>query len=240
MKIAICDDSAAFLAQTKQLLDAWAQPDFRLSVSTFSDGVSLLRAHGAAPFDVILLDVVMPMLNGIETARRIRSSDKSVKLVFLTSSPEFAVDSYTVKASNYLLKPLVPEKLTACLEELRQELQQSARAIAIRSANTMHRIPLDTIEYVEAQNKHTVFTLTDQRTILSSDPLYAHENTLLLEDGFFKCSRSYIVNIYRIDAYTPKEIRMMSGCRIPISRNRHKEFEGAYFSAIFGRAGDDL
>ena len=70
------------------------------------------------PFDIILLDVVMPLLNGIEAANELREKDKNVKIVFLTSSPEFAVASYTVKASNYLLKPVEPAKLFACLDEL--------------------------------------------------------------------------------------------------------------------------
>ena len=101
----------------------------------------------------------------------IRKHDRSVKIVFLTSTSAFAVDSYTVHADNYLLKPVAQDKL-------------------------------------------------------------------LLEDGFFKYHRSYIVNIYRIVTYMQKEIRMQSGFRIPVSRSCHAEFESAYFDLLFGKTDD--
>jgi DNA-binding LytR/AlgR family response regulator len=66
-----------------------------------------------------------------------------------------------------------------------------------------------------------------------------YESTLALEDGFFKCSRSFIVNIHRIDSFTAKEIRTRSGARIPISRALHRDFESAYFSVLFGKAGEE-
>ena len=240
MRISICDDSPDFLTHAAALLTGWnCQPD-TLVTEVFEDGDALIHAHMSAPFDIILLDVIMPLLNGIEAAREIRQHDKTVKIVFLTTSPEFAVDSYTVKASNYLLKPLAPERLYRCLEELAEELRQSARSITVKSPNAVHRVEIARIEYVEAQNKHVLFSLSDGRTIPSTEPLYTYESKLLLADGFFKCSRSYIVNLHRIDTYTSKEIKMASGCRIPISRNCHREFEAAYFSVIFGKAGDLL
>ena len=179
----------------------------------------------------------MPLLNGMETAKELRKSDKSVKLVFLTSSPDYAVDAFGVKASNYLLKPLDPEKLYQCLRELSQELETSVRQICIRSPHTLHRIAVADIEYVESQNKRILFVLANGQTILSGEPLYTFEDKLTLEDGFFKCSRSFIVNIHRIDTFTAKEIRTRSGARISISRSLHREFEQAYFSVLFGNSG---
>ena len=76
--------------------------------------------------------------------------------------------------------------------------------------------------------------------ILSGEPLYIYEEKLTLEDGFFKCSRSFIVNINRIDTFTSKEIYTHSGARISISRNLHREFENAYFAVLFGKDGDIL
>lgn len=240
MRIAVCDDNPVFLSQAKELLANWSHPYDVVFTELFEDGDALIQAHTKAPFDIILLDVVMPLLNGMETAREIRQHDKTVKLVFLTSSPEFAVDSYTVKASNYLLKPVSPERLYACLDELASQIRQNSRHITVKSASAIHRVHISRIEYIEAQNKHILFSLSDGHTIVSSEPLYAFERQLLLADGFFKCNRSYIVNIHQIDTFTAKEIKMHSGCRIPISRNCHREFEAAYFSTIFGKAGDLL
>ena len=238
-RIGICDDMPEFLDIVERSIEKWPHKPSDLAVQFFSDADALMAVHSKSPFDIILLDVVMPLLGGIEAAGEIRQYDPSVKIVFLTSSPEFAVDSYTVKASNYLLKPLDDQKLYACLDELVAQIQQSAKRILIRDRHAVHRVALQDIEFIESDNKYIHFSLTDGRTLTSSEPLYLYENKLLLADGFFKCSRSYIVNIHRIDSFSAKEIRMQSGYRIPISRSVQKEFESAYFAVLFGKAGEE-
>lgn len=239
LRLAICDDDTSFIAQISSTLSAWQQDSSRFSIESFDNGDSLLKSHAESPFDIILLDVVMPMFNGIEVAKELREYDSTVKIVFLTSSPEYAVDSYTVKANNYLLKPIDNKKLYPCLDELCEELlHKNQKNIHIRCSNAIHKIPLSDIEYVEAQNKHTLFTLRSKPFLESIDSLYHHEDKLTLTDGFIKCHRSYIVNINYIDTYTTKEIRMRSGYRIPISRNNQADFENAYFSYTFTKAGE--
>ncbi len=238
MRIALCDDQRSQLEALRSMILEWGREE--TSVSCFDNGDDLLRAHGSAPFDVIFLDVLMPLLSGMETAKELRQKDKTVKLVFLTSSPDFAVEAFTVKASNYLLKPADRDKLHNCLEELDRELHASARKICIRGIHALHQIPVADIEYIESQNKRILFVLSNGETILSGEPLYAYEEKLTLEDGFFKCSRSFIVNIHRIDTFTAREIRTRSNARIPISRSFHREFEKAYFSVLFGTAEEEL
>ena len=105
IRIGICDDSHAFLQQTKFMIEHWDQKPQNLKVEPFEDADSLFHAHAKSPFDIILLDIVMPLFNGMEAAKELREKDKTTKIVFLTSSVEFAIDSYSVKASNYLLFP---------------------------------------------------------------------------------------------------------------------------------------
>ena len=238
LRIAICDDMPEFLKEANSLVTAWKKDHDIAVIELFSDGDSLIEAHIQNPFHIILLDIVMPLINGIDTAAQIRKNDKSVKLVFLTSSPEFAVESYSVHANGYLLKPIEKSKLYACLNELYTSINDNSKYILIKNTPTVHRIDLNSIEYAEAQGKHVIFFLSDNSQIKSSEPFYIYDNMLTANDGFFKCHRSYIVNIYRISKYTPKEITMRSGCRIPISRNSHKAFETAYFELTFGKAGE--
>lgn len=240
LRIAICDDETTFLTQIHSIISAWHYTTSPLLIETFDNGDALLKSHAKSPYDIILLDIIMPMFNGIEVAREIRKHDISVKIVFLTSSPEYAVDSYTVKATNYLLKPIDSQKLHQCLEELCNDLvKDTQKIIHIRCTNAIHKVSLYDIEYAEAQNKHTLFTLKNKQLIESTELLSTYRNKLTLIDGFFKCHRSYIVNINHIDTYTTREIRMRSGYRIPISRNCQSDFENTYFSYTFRKAGEN-
>ena len=239
LRIAICDDMPDFLADTKNIIEQWNNRPDDMTISLFTDGDTLIESHAVTPFDIILLDIVMPLLSGIETAAEIRRTDRSVRIVFLSSSAEFALDSYSVKAANYLLKPIDSNLLWNCLNELYTDILNYAKCITIKCATTMHRVELRNIEYVEAQGKQVHFSLTNGTDIKALDPFYVYENKLLLEDGFFKCHRSYLVNMNKIETYTLKEIKMRSGSRLPISRSCQKDFEAAYFSLIFGKVGDN-
>jgi len=227
-----------FLQSINTLVKNWHTNANNVTTELFSEGDSLIEAHLKNPFDIIFLDIVMPLINGIDTASLIRKNDSSVKLVFLTSSAEFAVESYSVHANGYILKPIEEDKFYRCLDELYAETHDNSEYLLIRDSISVHRVDLQKIEYVEAQGKHVIFSLSDGTNLTSDKPLYFYDNLLLAEDGFLKCHRSYIVNVFRIKKYTAKEITMKSGFRIPISRNCHKDFEAAFFELNFGKAGE--
>ena len=234
LRIAICDDMSEFLQQTKHAIEHWEDKPDTLHIETFEDADSLIISHRSNPFDIILLDIIMPLLNGLDAAKEIRQSDGTVKIVFLTHSSEYAVDSYTVKANNYLLKPLNTTNLYKCLTELSEEFSKQAKFLTIRSATAVHRIMLQDIEAIEAHQKHTLLSLSNGSILETLEPLYFFEEKLLTDIEFYKCHRSYIVNLYHIKTYTQNELLMRCGYRIPISRSVHKHFEAAYFSLLFG------
>lgn len=238
MRIAVCDDENIFLEDTAAKIKSWKSEGIPVETETFASGDSLIREHFSNPFDIIFLDIVMPFLNGIETAKEIRQKDKTVKIIFLTSSREFAVDSYSVKASDYLIKPLETERLFSCLDELSGEFFEKENCITVKSRSVFYRIETQNIEYLEAQNKNVLFFLSDGRKFESTDPLYEFEKMLLPEKSFFKTGRSYIVNIGKVESFNQKEITMRSGTKISISRGLYKPFEEAYFAHVFRKAGE--
>ena len=234
IRIGVCDDSRAFLEEIKILLSDKRRLCSSVSFEMYTSGEALIRAHGAKPFDIIILDMIMPQMNGMETAVCLRRRDSNVKLVFLTSTSEFAVESYSVKASNYLLKPLDTDKFYSSLNSLIEEEETAALCVTVKSHTVSHRIPLPQIEYVEAEGKLTVFNTRSSKRVESHDPLYTFEEILCEENGFFKCHRSYIVNVSCIDSYTGKDLTMRSGTVIPIARSCQKSFESIYFRIMFG------
>lgn len=92
---------------------------------------------------------------------------------------------------------------------------------------------LNEIEYAEASHKGTTITLIHGITLKSVDPLYFFDQQLSIEAGFFKCHRSYIVNILNIDTYSQTEVKTKTGRRVPISRTAQKDFREAYISFYF-------
>ena len=198
LRIAICDDMTEFLTEAKSMVSEWKKDRTDTVIELFSDGDSLVDVHFRRPFDIILLDIAMPLVSGIETAAQIRKNDKSVKIVFLTSSPEFAIESYSVHADGYILKPPEKDKLFRCLDEIYESIADNTKYILVKDSAVVHRVELRDIECVEAQGKHVVFFLSDKSRITSGEPLYAYEDKLTVLDGFYKCHRSYIVNIFRI------------------------------------------
>jgi len=238
LRIAICDDIPTYIEEIQHLLQHWENQTTHLMVETFDNGDSLLQAHMTNPFDIIFLDVVMPLLNGIDTAKVLRQHDKSVHIIFISSERIYAVDSYSVKADNYLLKPIVPEDFYACFQEIYDNLQNSSKYIAIPTSAATYRVELSNITHLEAQNKYVFVYLNDGRILHSKQTLYTYEESLSLQDGFYKCHRSYLVNIHHIETYTAKFIELRSGIQIPISRSYHKDFENTYFDFLFGKAGD--
>ena len=97
MRIAVCDDQTHFLIEIEQLLAKWPNRPAAFVADFYANSDSLLGAHAHSAYNVLLLDVVMPGTNGIDVAKEIRETDKTVKIIFLTSSPEFAIDSYRLK-----------------------------------------------------------------------------------------------------------------------------------------------
>ena len=110
MKIALCDDDEKELSGLKEMLEHYEFMHHKLL--TYREYTSSVELASQAPkerFDIYLLDIMMPGMTGVELAREIRSFDKAAAIIFLTTSPEFAVESYTVKATNYLMKPVQEE-----------------------------------------------------------------------------------------------------------------------------------
>ncbi|MBR5289816.1 MAG: response regulator transcription factor [Erysipelotrichaceae bacterium] len=237
IRIACCDDDKKQLETVTSMIVSWDQSPVVFHLDTFDEGDALISAHLKNPYDIILLDIVMPLLNGLDIAKEIRSQDKSVKIVFLTSSREFAFESYRVKASDYLLKPVVMEELRSCLLERINEISTVDRFITITNGGIHHRIILSDVEYLEAQGKHVEISMKNGCKLKANEALNTFEKHFEGDFEFFKCHRSFIINLSQVSSYSAKEITMRSHSVIPLSRNLIKEFEGAYFTALFGKAG---
>ena len=190
MRIAVCDDSPTFLHNAADLIKKWCvESDIQAEIILCGNGDELLAQQKR--LDAVFLDIIMPLFNGMETARELRQRDTAVRIVFLTSSPEFAIESYDVGASGYLLKPVSYEKIKYILDKCAKEIDTEKENIVVKTAFGYQKIFLSDIEYAEAQNKKVIFFLKDGRSIDAMQPLHSFEDKFT--EGFFKCHRSYLL-----------------------------------------------
>lgn len=234
MKIAICDDEVAVSEVTKSLLQQWAiHQSISLSVHCYENGDDLILAQKSECFDLIFLDVLMPLLNGIDTAKELRRQNQNVPIIFLTSSKEFAFDSYEVKALQYLLKPVSPNQLWSIMDDFMALIKNQKEIFVARTSDGFCKIALEDTNYLEAQNK-SVLVFPRNGTSIEIRELFSRcEEVFSLEQGFFRCHRSYIINLNFVNQFTKNSVTMTDGVTLPISRNRSLAFKEAYFSYMF-------
>ena len=234
MKIAICDDEAYFIDALCSLLEEWAKErGIKLMLYRFTNGDDLIAAHQSEYMDIIFLDIIMPLLNGIDTAREFRNMNQNVPIVFLTSSAEFAVDSYEVKAFNYLIKPVDRAKLFLTLDDFLKTFNLPKIFFTAKTADGFCRIAIADVDYLEAQNKQVLVHLTNDRTIAIRELFSKCAEVFSPENGFCCCHRSYIVNLSNVEQFSKTEVTTIYNAVIPISRNNYATFKETYFNHMF-------
>ncbi len=234
MRIAVCDDDKECIDEAKALIEKWvALSGIVTEIVTFDNGDDLIAENRLEPIDIIFLDIVMPLLNGIDTAKEIRDFDERAKIIFLTSTSEFAVASYNVEASDYLLKPVDYEHISRALFKVTQELQKVKSSIVIHTNDGYKKVYINEIEYIEASRKRTNIYLISGTAIKSLDPLYYFEQILSDKVGFFKCHRSFIVNISNLDSLAQNEVITKTGKTLPVARKLQKYFKKEFIAFYF-------
>lgn len=234
VKIAICDDETEFLDILSESLSCWCQMHhLTLQLYRFTNGDELIDAHKTYGMDLILLDMIMPLLSGMDTARELRQNDSHVPIIFLTSSPEFALESYEVRTFWYLLKPLDQTRFFAVLDNWFESHRASMAHFIARTDSGYQTIYLQDVEYLEAQNKTVSVILKDRSVVYIKEPFHQCETVFTLEKGFYKCHRSYLVALSCVEKFGKTSLFTKSGAQIPISRDNYANFKDIYFSYMF-------
>lgn len=202
-------------------------------VKIFRNAVDLLDAARRENFTLYLLDVLMPGMNGMVAAKEIRQFDAAAALVFLTATPTFAYESYSVHALEYLLKPISPKTLYPILDQLYLGEQRPQDGLTVKGGKVLFRIPFSQLAYVEVNHKHLYFNLTDGSVREVAGVLKQYEDQLLAREEFMRIHRSYIVNMLQIETFAPTEVRTFSGKFLPISRLIYPQLQKDYLALLF-------
>lgn len=235
ISIAVCDDDLLFCARLSEKIQSFMERSGRSCVvRQFQSGKELLGE--AEQFDLIFLDILMEDINGMDTARVIRDRAFDKLLIFISSSRDHVWDSYEVEAFWYLVKPVSERKLEQVLRRAAAKLEaEPEEYLIIQKERRPRKVYLKDIFYFEIQGR--IVEIHGKGGIL---PYYGKIGELekqLCQKGFYRCHKSLLVNLERIDTYNRQEIILTSGERLPIARRRYEEFCQALLNDMKRRGG---
>ena len=224
IKIAICDDEKKELDIVIALLNQYIQKrtDINISYSGFSSGKDLLCSEECTNFDIYVLDVLMPPQNGIETGIKLREMGAKGEIIYLTTSRDYAVESYRVRTFYYLIKPVKREEFFDTLDQAIEYITKNIReSILIHTTKGLCLVALDHIIYAERVGRTIAYDCINEKKIISVSLHKSFKESVLpiLKDKcFILCGSSYILNLRHILSIENNTAKMDNGDMVPLPR----------------------
>ena len=233
LHVAICDDDATERARTRALLDEFlASRGLSAQVREFAAAKELLfDLDGGGPYDLYLLDVVMPEMNGIRLGVRLRETDETGAIVYLTTSEDFAVDSYEARAFWYLVKPVRPDKLFPVLDKAVAARQKRlTEGVNVKTLDGMEWLRFDELYYVVSveRSAHFVHKGGVTESTINSVSFREKSEPLLADERFRRCGASLVLNLQHVKAVDRSGVTLDTGGRLEIPRRAAAELRAAW------------
>lgn len=225
-KIAICDDRKEDIEYISSIVKDWASgKGHSVTIKDFQSAEEFLFHYDdESDYDILLLDIEMGAMNGVELARRVRRQNREIQIIFITGYNDYIADGYDVEALNYILKPVHADKLMAVLDRACEKLKKNEAALIFDLPGGMVRIPLYEIRYIEVRANYVTIHAAEEISVKTT--LSSIEKKL--DEGFFKTGRSYIVNMHYIRKVTKTEVVLEGEIVIPLSRGLYEPLNRAF------------
>ena len=220
--IAICDDDSDQVRALRKLLAEW---NSETVIKEYGSAEQFLFGYPDDKCDLLLLDIEMGGMNGMELAKSLRAKGDMLPIVFITGFSEYMGDGYDVEALHYLIKPVDKDKLFMTLDRYSHNRKPKNRIILPCCEGSVITSSKNII-YLEAFGKKTQVALNSGNKITCSMGLSAVFEKL--GEGFVSCHRSYVVNLGYISSVSKTEITMDSGEKIPVSRRLYDSVNRAF------------
>lgn len=225
LKIAICDDCLTDIDYLTTLLNRWAsQYHHQLKITTFDSSEAFLFDYETSKDeDILLLDIEMGGIDGVEMAKIIRKENEYVQIIFITGYSDYIAEGYEVSALHYLLKPVREDKLFEVLERAVLKCHKNEGSLTLNYSDQMVRIPFYEIRYLEVNQNYVTVHAKKDHTI--KRPLGEFEREL--DDRFYRMGRSYLLNLTCISCVTKKEVHLLDGTILPLPRGQYEPLNRA-------------
>lgn len=207
--------------------------------SFYGSGEDFLANYRPGTCDALFLDIMMDGISGIDVAKKVRESEPRLPIIFTTTEPDFALEGFAVHATDYLVKPLAPAKVSWCLKELREYMDTPAfltlSEIDGRGHSHPRNVHFDDILYGQYQ-RHTMEIHTKSDTFHTRLSFGKFTDLLPQSGRFCVCGRSLVVNFSYTQRIGADELMLKNGERLPISRGRSPKIREAFASWMFSRS----
>ncbi len=223
--IAVCDDSGADREYVMDLVKQWAtKSGHAVRLSAFPSAENFLFLYEEkSDYDILLLDIEMGAMDGVALAKRLRKTNDTVQIVFITGYSDYISEGYEVAALHYLMKPVKKEKLFNVLDRAVQKLHKNEKVLNLEISGEMVRIPIYQIRYADVMGNYvTIHGATDHTVKMTLGELEKQ-----LDDRFYRVGRSCIVNLTNIGRVTKMEIKLSDGTSIPLPRGAYEPLNRA-------------
>ena len=222
--IAICDDEKHMVDHIKALVSNFFRKKNReIHLRTFLSGKELLSYNGQ--IDILFLDVQMKGMDGMETARKLRADQFRGFLIFITVLKEMVFQSFEVQAYDYLVKPIDEKQFEKTMERLYVSMQNTGEDSLLVQKGYEGRIILkDEIVFCEVIDRKIYLNLASGEVVDYYERIENLETKL--DSHFFRCHRSYLINLKHLKGYKNGTACMDNGKEVPVSRLRSREFSG--------------
>lgn len=222
IKVAIVEDDREYCGQLKDYLSQYEKEyHTEFDVSVFYDGDGLLQKV-KAQFDIILLDIQMPLVDGITAAKEIRKSDSKVIIIFVTTVAQYAIKGYEVGALDYILKPVAFFPFSQSLKKACMKLEKNEKAfLSFRVKSGIRRVNIDDIYYIESL-RHVLCIHISEGNFESYGTMKYYEEQLR-QYNFSRGNKGYLINLKYVSAVEEKSV-FVKGEELLLSRGRRGEF----------------
>lgn len=230
MRVAIVEDQERNSTLLQEYLERYGRESGEpIRCAMYHNGMEF-TANYRPVWDLILLDIDMPLMNGMETAHFIRQTDTNVLIIFITQMAQYAIEGYSVQALDYVLKPVQYFAFAAKMQQVSKILAaRSDTPFLVTSREGAVKLPLPAITYVEVRN-HTLCFHTEQRVIESTAAkTMSGLSQELADKGFARCHQGYLVNLHHVIGYNRSCVKLSDGT-LPMSRTYYKGFVQALIS----------
>lgn len=230
-KIAICDNDAAQRDHLAKIVGEWArQGRYAIEIKAYPNAEAFLFDYDAEKdFDVLLLDIEMDGMDGVTLAKELRQGNEALHIVFITGYPDYIAEGYDVAALHYLMKPVKREKLAEVLGRAVQIGKKTSPSLLVITDRETLRILYDDIYYAESQGHYMSFHTAKEEYRLRMTVSEALEK---LGEGFYRCSRSYVVGLRHVSRITKSEVMLENQVSLPLGRGLYNEMNQKLISYV--------